>query len=132
METQPFVLVVDDEISVREVIVKILNLFGIEEISVANNAQEAFDQMELRGTPDLMLTDYWMPAMIGPDLIRQARQQQGYFPIILLSGDGQTQLKAEECEAELQVKFVGKPVNIPAFMEIIRAVAPNVLPPTIQ
>ncbi|MBD1902984.1 PAS domain S-box protein [Trichocoleus sp. DQ-A3] len=94
-------LVVDDEVDTRELIVFILEECGAQVRAVASAAEalEALAQMK----PDLLLSDIGMPEMDGYMLIRQIRaksaEQGGEIPAIALTAyagetDNQQILKA--------------------------------------
>ncbi|MBD1888611.1 PAS domain S-box protein [Coleofasciculus sp. FACHB-SPT9] len=80
-------LVVDDEVDTRELIVFILEECGAQVRAVASAAEalEALPQMQ----PDLLLSDIGMPEMDGYMLIRQIRaksaEQGGEIPAIALT-----------------------------------------------
>ena len=65
------VLVVDDEMSIREVLADGLESFGLEVVQ-AENAAGAFDIVK-RGGIDLVLSDMQMPGEHGLSLLRRIK-----------------------------------------------------------
>lgn len=79
----PLVLVVDDEPSVRRLIVRTLELEGFRTIE-ASDAPDAVSL--LADTPDLVLLDVNLPTASGYDVLQQIRST-GDMPVILLTGN---------------------------------------------
>jgi two-component system alkaline phosphatase synthesis response regulator PhoP len=79
------VLVVDDEIHIVHVVAIKLRNNGYEVIS-ANNGAEAFE-LACRDKPDIIVTDFQMPAMTGMELVEKLRQREETkdTPIIMLT-----------------------------------------------
>jgi len=79
------VLVVDDEIHIVHVVAIKLRNNGYEVIS-ADNGAEALETA-LREKPDIIVTDYQMPAMSGLELIGKLREQEETknTPVIMLT-----------------------------------------------
>ncbi|MEK4327268.1 response regulator [Paenibacillus sp. FSL R7-0312] len=81
------VLIVDDELSIREGLVTLLDWesLGYQVVDTAANAVEARHKYELY-TPDLMIIDIRMPGKDGLELIRELREEEADMHIIILSG----------------------------------------------
>ena len=79
------VLVVDDEIHIVHVVAIKLRNNGYEVIT-ANDGAEAFDLAQ-RENPDIIVTDYQMPAMSGLELVKELRSNEVTkgIPVILLT-----------------------------------------------
>src|SRR6516225_2867866 len=83
------ILVVDDEMGIRELLSEILSDEG-HVVEAAENAQEARD-FRLRQAPDLVLLDIWMPDTDGVTLLKEwAAQGQLTMPVIMMSGQPTT------------------------------------------
>ncbi len=82
------VLVVDDSITARKHICRVLNNLGIENIVQAVNGKEALQCME-RQLFDLIVTDYNMPEMDGEELTRYIREKglQKSIPILMVTSE---------------------------------------------
>ena len=90
------VLIVDDELSVREVLSERLEASGFKVIT-ANNGQEGLIAIE--SDPDLVFLDILMPKMDGLTMLKEVRRHKKYekIPILLLSNldDLDTMTRAE-------------------------------------
>jgi len=81
---RPRILVVDDEDTVRDVLVKALHQAHYD-VDTAIDGLSALDR--LRATDyDLLITDLKMPGMDGLSVIREARRQASDMPIIIITG----------------------------------------------
>lgn len=80
------VLVVDDEIHVREVLIEALEADGCEVIAAESGeiALALYDQYE--GNFDAVFTDIGMPSMNGWELVTEIRERSKTMPIAIISG----------------------------------------------
>ena len=104
------VLVVDDEIHIVHVVAIKLRNNGFEVISAENGA-EAFE-LAREEKPDIIVTDFQMPAMTGLELVQKLRQcgQTKDIPVIMLTARG----FAVEDEQKQQLRiseFLSKPFS---------------------
>ncbi len=78
------ILVVEDDVDVRRVIVESLTLLGheVEEAADGDTGLAAVERLR----PDLLIVDYAMPGMNGAELIEKAREAVGELPVILATG----------------------------------------------
>ena len=78
------VLIVDDEENVTDLLQRSLARLepGLE-VWVANSGAQALDFLNNDGHLDLLITDYQMPEMNGPELIEAVRQRYPAVKIIL-------------------------------------------------
>lgn len=95
------ILVVEDNLDNRRILVYRLKRIGEFEIVEASNGQEALDIVKQDPAPDLVFMDLKMPVMDGWEATRQIRKLQGgdRIPIIALTaqamaGDEQKALAA--------------------------------------
>jgi signal transduction histidine kinase len=79
------VLVVDDMPDVLRTMVAFLRSAGFATAS-AVGAKEALSMIQAGQYFDLLVTDYMMPSMKGPELIRQARLLRPGLPAVVISG----------------------------------------------
>src|SRR3981189_2746174 len=81
------ILVVDDEVGIRELLSEILSDEG-HSVQLAENATAA-RSLRARGRPDLVLLDIWMPDADGITLLKEwATGGQLTMPVIMMSGHG--------------------------------------------
>jgi len=90
------ILLVDDALAVRGLARRVLEGEGYTVLE-ASSAEEA---LELAGEPgtdvDLLLTDYRLPEMRGPELARRLTQRQPDLITVYMSGYGEEALEGEE------------------------------------
>jgi len=79
------ILVVDDSVTIRNIVKKALEKAGFKVIA-ADNGQHALELVEAQ-EPDLILCDIEMPVMNGADLCRRLHQNErfGTIPFIVMS-----------------------------------------------
>jgi DNA-binding NtrC family response regulator len=111
------ILVVDDEMGIRELLSEILSDEG-HAVEVAENAQQARDY-RLRLTPDLVLLDIWMPDTDGVTLLKEwAAQGQLTMPVIMMSGHATIDTAVEATKIGA-LNFLEKPI---ALQKLLKAV----------
>ena len=104
------ILVIDDEVHIRQVVSLKLSSAGHEVIQASNGADG--QETALVHKPDLIITDYQMPRMNGLEMCRALRQHAdiGPIPVILLSGREQFIAPAEMAAVGI-VTSLGKPFS---------------------
>ena len=85
MSTCATVFVIDDDLSVRRSLGRLLMSAGYE--VVACTSAEEFLGLSNLAHPSCLLTDVRMPGMTGLDLLEAIRVRGGDIPVILSSGD---------------------------------------------
>jgi CheY-like chemotaxis protein len=112
------VLLVEDDLPLREVMVEALQLVGIE-AAIAGNGKEALDYLRSSPPPKLILLDLMMPVMDGAQFRQEQRADPklSQIPVVLLSADRELADKAWALEVEA---FLRKPVDFNELIEIVR------------
>jgi DNA-binding response OmpR family regulator len=103
------VLVVDDELGMRELLTTYLREFGITPITASNGVQ-ALDLIESQPV-DLVITDLWMPEMDGLELLQRVKAHNSRIPVAVLSGHGTVQDTVRALNLGAYT-FLSKPVRI--------------------
>lgn len=85
-DTAKKILVIDDEIYIRDSVVGFLEDFGFEVID-AENGRIGLEKFETQN-PDLVLCDLRMPEMDGLEVLASIRRTNLKIPIIIVSGAG--------------------------------------------
>lgn len=123
------VLIVDDSVAMRRMIVRALQMtgLGIGEILQAADGQEGLDIILSRPV-DLALVDIHMPVMRGPDMIRRVRQTPAVagLPCVVVSSET-SEARISEM-AGLGVSFVCKPFTPEDLAAVIGEVLAGVAP----
>jgi DNA-binding NtrC family response regulator len=85
-ETKGKVLVVDDELDIRESLEILLSSEGYS-VDQAQNAAEGLQKMEISGY-DLVLLDLMMPDRSGMDVLQEVRERDRETPIFMITAYG--------------------------------------------
>jgi DNA-binding NtrC family response regulator len=111
------ILVVDDEMGIRELLSEILSDEG-HVVETAENAQHA-REYRLRQAPDLVLLDIWMPDTDGVTLLKEwAAQGKLTMPVIMMSGHATIDTAVEATRIGA-LNFLEKPI---ALQKLLKAV----------
>ena len=111
------ILVVDDEVGIRELLFEILRDEGYG-VRLAENAQAArAARKETR--PDLVLLDIWMPDIDGITLLKEwAGSGLLTMPVVMMSGHG-TIDSAVEATRIGAFDFLEKPISLPKLLATV-------------
>lgn len=125
------ILVVDDEVGIRELLSEILFDEGYH-VHLAENAEQA-RALRLSRTPDLVLLDIWMPDTDGLALLKEwAAQQLLTMPVIMMSGHStiETALEATRIGA---IDFLEKPIALQKLLKtVVKALQQGASVPVLQ
>ena len=117
MPQQKEILIVDDEVGIRELLSEILQDEGYQ-VSVAENAGEA-RSYRLRTQPALVLLDIWMPDTDGVTLLREwAANGQLTMPVVMMSGHGTIETAVEATRIGA-FEFLEKPVGLQKLLSTV-------------
>jgi len=114
------ILVVDDEVGIRELLSEILFDEGYQ-VHLAENALQA-REFRLNRAPDLVLLDIWMPDMDGLSLLKEwVAQDLLTMPVVMMSGHGtiETALEATRIGA---ADFLEKPIALQKLLKTVATV----------
>ena len=113
------ILVVDDEIGIRELLSEILYDEG-HTVELAENAAQA-RAARLRGRPDLVLLDIWMPDTDGVTLLKEWGSQGLLdMPVIMMSGHATIDTAVEATRIGA-IDFLEKPITLQRLLKTIAA-----------
>jgi two-component system chemotaxis response regulator CheY len=115
------VLVVDDQATMRRIIVRIVEKVGVAECREAADAHDALRILAATKI-DLIITDWNMPGMSGLEFIRTLRAQEAAktIPVIMVT----TNSSRDEVMAAIKLgitDYVVKPFTAEAMAERVRA-----------
>ena len=110
------ILVVDDEMGIRELLSEILGDEG-HVVITAENAQQARES-RTASVPDLVLLDIWMSGIDGRDICRYLKQNAATsnIPVVLLSASRDIEHSALAAGAD---DFLAKPFEIDDLLKKI-------------
>ena len=103
------ILVVDDEVGIREALAGVLKDEGYS-VFLAATAEEALRRMAKR-RPDLVLLDIWMPGKDGVEALGEIKARYPDLPVIMISGHAniETAVKTTKLGA---YDFIEKPLSL--------------------
>lgn len=81
--TKPLILIVDDEVGVRELLTDALSLGGYDTLE-AKDGMSALTLIR-KNKPDLLIIDINMPIMDGFELLERVRESKNLVPAIMLT-----------------------------------------------
>jgi CheY-like chemotaxis protein len=112
-EVSPSILLVEDDDSVRRSLLRTLHARGINAVGVADGMEAI--QHALASPPDLIIMDLQLPAMSGPDVLRQLRTHDALasIPVIALSAT------LEGAPLELFARALMKPCSTDSLLKAI-------------
>lgn len=113
VQSRPRVLVVDDEETIRELLVKTLALADYE-VDVAPDGRTAVDRMRIIEY-DLLITDLRMPGVDGLTVIREARRLKADIPVIIVTGYSSEASAIEAINLGVQ-GYLTKPFRVPRVL----------------
>ncbi len=110
-------LVVDDEMGIRELLSEILFDEGYR-VHLAENAAQA-REFRSRQAPDLVLLDIWMPDTDGLALLKEwAAQGLLTMPVIMMSGHGTIETAVEATRIGA-MDFLEKPIALQKLLDTV-------------
>jgi len=111
------ILVVDDEMGIRELLHEILTEEGhtVYPAESANQARAVREQME----PDLVLLDIWMPDTDGITLLKEwARDNLLTMPVVMMSGHATIDTAVEATRIGA-LNFLEKPIALQKLLKTV-------------
>ncbi|MDT4332618.1 sigma-54-dependent transcriptional regulator [Methylomonas sp. MED-D] len=113
----PYILVVDDEQDIRQLVSEILEDEGYD-VAMAENASEA-RKLKNQRPPNLILLDIWMPDSDGITLLREwVGEDSSLCPVIMMSGHGSVE-SAVEATRLGAYDFLEKPLSLAKLLLIV-------------
>lgn len=112
------ILVVDDEIGIRELLSEILEDEG-HQVALAESAADARRERE-RARPDLVLLDIWMPDTDGITLLKEwAASGQLNMPVVMMSGHATIETAVEATRIGA-LDFLEKPIALQRLLATVK------------
>ena len=113
------ILVVDDELGIRDLLSEILNDEG-HTVELAENAAQA-RAARLRVRPDLVLLDIWMPDTDGVTLLKEwSTTGQLSMPVVMMSGHATIETAVEATKIGAH-SFLEKPITMQKLLKAVEA-----------
>ena len=119
----PSILIVDDEVGIRELLSEILSDEGFD-IQLAENAASARAQRN-KARPDLVLLDIWMPDADGISLLKEwSAAGQLNMPVIMMSGHGTIDTAVEATRIGA-IDYLEKPIALQKLLATVKRALEN-------
>ena len=108
------VLVVDDDIEIRETLAGVLDEEGYA-VAKAVNGREALDQIQAGLQPSLIVLDLMMPVMDGWQFLEERAKDESLreVPVVIVSATPDTLQPPDICA------FVRKPMRLNDLLDVI-------------
>ena len=121
------ILVVDDELGIRDLLSEILNDEG-HSVELAENAAQA-REARAAGSFDLVLLDIWMPDTDGVSLLKEwAAAGTLSMPVIMMSGHATIDTAVEATRIGAHA-FLEKPITLQKLLKSVENALQRSLPP---
>jgi len=118
MSEQPSILIVDDELLIRDLLYDFFSSHGWD-IATAENGSKALGILKDKDI-DLVLTDLKMPEMDGMDLTRQMRDDYPDIPVVIMTGFPSVDSAVAALRSRV-ADYVTKPFNINELYKIVQS-----------
>lgn len=114
------ILVVDDSVFARKILIDILNKKGYKNIIEAKDGEESIE-MYKKEKPDIILLDVIMPKMDGIKVLQRIMELDSETKIIVISAVGQEKIieKALEIGA---IEYIVKPISEQILTKVLARV----------
>ena len=123
-------LVVDDSVHMRKLVITILQAFGVVQIYEADSGSRAWTVLR-ESNPDIVVLDWVMDGMSGLELVQMIRTNpqspNPFMPVIMLSGHTSADHVLQARDTGVN-EFIAKPVSVKTMMARLVAVIENPRP----
>ena len=107
------VLLVEDDLTVRSLVVKILKRIGFQ-ADLAGSGEEGLEKLAADYSYRMLVLDISLPGISGLDVLKQVRQAKPSLPVLLVSGYSPEKI-AEQLGDDRCVSFLPKPFRLESF-----------------
>ena len=118
------VLIVDDFLTMRRIVRKILRDLDFEDIIEAEDGSAAMEVLQ-RTSVDLIISDWNMPKMTGLELLKQVRSTESLkdTPFLMLTAEAQKENIVEAIKAKVS-NYIVKPFTAASLQEKLAKILP--------
>ncbi len=120
------ILIVDDNASVRQLIVETLKPLGYNCLQAASGEEAINLLREYKGKIHLLLTDVVMPGMSGRELAEAVQKERPDIKVIFISGYAEN-IITRQGAVERGIDYISKPITPVSLAQKIRQVLDNKL-----
>ena len=116
-QPRPRILLVEDEMPVREMLSRVLCRQGYELLVAANGAEAVALCDDHVRTIDLLISDLIMPGANGAEVARSLRRRAPHLNVLFMSGCGDHPVLHRVLNGG--EKFIGKPFSLAHFKQVV-------------
>jgi DNA-binding NtrC family response regulator len=113
------VLVIDDDESMRHLLVDTLEVFGYQ-VSTAKDGRQALDMLD-EASFDLAICDLMMPRLNGRDFLKKVKDHTPGLPVIIITGYGTAQTEDEIMRLGAR-GYLSKPFTIEQIRTLVEQI----------
>ncbi len=112
------ILIVDDDAVIGVLLSDYLTACGFE-VQIENSAVSALENIKEGSVPNLLIADFQMPDMSGADLLKEIRLLKPELPVVLMSGNSDTQsiVEGQNLKAD---GYIQKPFSPKEVLELVQ------------
>lgn len=110
------VALVDDEVSVRKALGRLLSVSNLK-VDAFASGQEFFDSLA-RQMPDCLVLDLQMPGLSGLEVLERLSRSAARLPVVIITAHDDAQSR-EQCFARGAAAYLTKPVDEKALLDAI-------------
>jgi two-component system cell cycle response regulator DivK len=111
------ILVVDDDADVRETVVELLQLQGYDVLEAASGDEGV--EVARGARPHLILMDFNMPKLLGPEAVALLRQDAATRKIPVVALTGSAGVAAKDLINAGCIAYIPKPIDLDGFPRLI-------------
>lgn len=114
-------IVIDDDITVRSVITKIIEQYNLGEVYAEADNGQLGEELVLRYKPDIVMIDLLLPHQDGISIIKNVKASNVKSMFIMLSQVSDKDMIAKAYEYGIEF-FISKPINVIEVVNVVRKV----------
>lgn len=117
LKPKPNLLLIDDDEDVLDACRQLFNLSGYQ-VRATNSPQKALEALS-RDWDGVVISDIYMPAMHGLDLLAAVHHIDPQIPVIMITGHADIPL-AVKAVKQGAADFIEKPLDPPTFLALVK------------
>ena len=114
-------IVIDDDITVRSVLTKIIEQYNLGEVYAEADNGLSGEELILRYKPDIVMIDLLLPLQDGITIIEKVKSQNVRSMFIMLSQVSDKDMIAKAYEIGIEF-FISKPINVIEVVNVVKKV----------
>jgi FixJ family two-component response regulator len=116
-QPQPVIAIVDDEVSIRRALARLLYTAGWQATTFPS--AEAYLQADMQAPPDCLVIDVWLPGMTGVDLQEHLVATGSTQPVVIITGRDDLHMRMRAMQAGA-VAYLLKPLDGQDLLQILQ------------